>query len=420
MAASGKARGPGPIYSSISLDYPFVMPANRRAVLWASLVLVLIGVADGAYLTRLHYKVHTDPAYRPACNVNETFNCGDIALSEYAVFAGVPVAVWTLLGNGVLLFLLVWALRLPPPAPDDPKRKRRAPPAWPSGLYFLVNAAGLAVTATMFWIAEFVLGLLCVGCAVMYAVNPAIFAGSVWLLKQDPGALGRDLRGWRRHAPLPRLALATAAVAGALIAFYPRYWNQPFQNDKCDGLPTGVAGDGTCWVGAQQPKVEITEFSDYECPFCRTAHARLRELVKKHPDRLRLVHKHFPLDTSCNPMMQRQLHPSACRMARMAYCASLQGKFWAMNDKLFNTPKNTTIDPAAYAAELSLDVHRFSACIDSAEAVAHVRKDVEEGLRLKIEGTPTFFLDDTASGTDDTRKPYVGEVPEAVIESLLK
>jgi len=397
------------------------MPVNRRAVLWASLVLVLIGVADGVYLTRLHYEVHTDPSATPICDMNQTVNCSGIAMSDYAVFLGVPVAAWSLVGSAVLLFFVVWALRLPEPVAEDAKKKKRRPaPAWPSGLYFLANAAGLVVTVAMAVIAEAIIGQLCIGCVVMYVANPLLFAGSVWLLKQDPGALARDLKGWSRYRPVRHLALAVVAVSAAMIAFYPKYWSQPFQNDDCEGLPTGIAGDGTCWVGAQQPKIEVTEFSDYECPFCRVAHTKMRELVKRYPDRLRLVHKHFPLDRTCNPMMQRQLHPSACRMARMAYCASKQERFWSMNDRLFGTPRDATIDPAAYARDLGIDVEQFNACLDSPEAEAHVKKDVDEGLRLKIEGTPTFFVDDLTTDTDDPKKPYVGEIPEALIESLLK
>jgi protein-disulfide isomerase len=96
------------------------------------------------------------------------------------------------------------------------------------------------------------------------------------------------------------------------------------------------------------------------------------------------VFKDFPLE---------RIHPQALRAAEAAHCAGEQGKFWEMHERLF-------ADPAAVGAgefrrlaeELRLDLGRFQACLESGRYVARIRRDLAEGNRIGITGTPTFLL----------------------------
>ena len=369
----------------------------RRALLAASVALAMVGVGTGVYLTDLHVRVHTDSSYQPACDVNDVFRCSDLALSPYSQALGLPISVWAIVGYAGFLYFQIWGL-----APDGRRR-------WPTGLYWLLAAFALLATAGLFYIAEFVIHSWCLGCITLYGVNLGLFALATVLLLRDPGAVRRDLGGLPRN--LPAMALMALVVAGSagLSAAYPKYWEQPPQSE-CSGLPTGIAGDGSCWIGAREPVLQIVEYSDYLCPFCQRAHTQLRDLVTRHPDKVRLIHRHFPLDMECNPGMTRQLHEGACLMARMAYCAGMQGQFWKMNDLLFAQSRGATPDAARLAAEASLDPVRFQACIEAPAAAAHVRADVEEGMRLGISGTPTFLIDG---------EMYVGQIPPEILERYL-
>jgi len=369
----------------------------RRAVLLVSAVLAVVGVSASVYLTDLHVRVHTDPSYQPACDVDAVFRCSDIALSPYSQILGVPMSVWGLVGYAGFLYFQLWGL-----AQDRARR-------WPTGLYWLLSLFTLGATAGLFYVAEFIVHAWCLGCITLYVVDLALFALATWLLVQDPGALRRDLAGLPRNGTALALAALTVAGSVALVSAYPKYWERPPQSE-CQGLPTGVGGDGACWIGAREPVLQIVEFSDYLCPFCQRAHGELRELVTKYPDKVRLIHRHFPLDTECNPALQRQMHAGACLMARMSYCAGVQGQFWKMNDLLFGLPRGTTPDPGNLAAEAGLNAQRFLECIDAPAATAHVQTDVQEGLRLKISGTPTFVIDG---------EMYVGQIPPEVLERHL-
>lgn len=105
---------------------------------------------------------------------------------------------------------------------------------------------------------------------------------------------------------------------------------------------------------------------------------------------VRLVFRHFPLDTSCNPGVPRQIHPTACAAAIAAECAGAQGKFWEYHDYLFD--HQDTSDFVGAARRLGLDAEQFRDCVgrDAAEAV--VARDVTRGVDLGIESTPTTYL----------------------------
>jgi uncharacterized membrane protein len=225
----------------------------RRSLLAASAVLTIVGVCAALYLTDLHVRVHTDASYQPACDINAVFRCSDIALSPYSHVFGVPMSVWALVGCAAFLFLQLWGL-----APDSRHR-------WPAGLYWLLSAGALLVTLGLAYVAEFLIGAWCLGCIALYVVNLGLFVIASWLLWRDRGAVQRDLRGLPSNRPALALAGLLVLVSAGLVSAFPRYWLQPPQSE-CNGLPTGVGGDGSCWIGAREPVLEITEFSDYLWP----------------------------------------------------------------------------------------------------------------------------------------------------------
>jgi protein-disulfide isomerase len=107
------------------------------------------------------------------------------------------------------------------------------------------------------------------------------------------------------------------------------------------------------------------------------------------------VFKDFPLE---------QLHPQAFRAAEAAHCAGEQGRFWEMHDRLFaNQAALSAGDFRRLAEELRLDLSRFQACLESGRYAARIRRDLAEGNRLGITGTPTFLLGITPSSGSSVR-----------------
>ena len=136
--------------------------------------------------------------------------------------------------------------------------------------------------------------------------------------------------------------------------------------------------------GPAEAPVTLVEFSDYHCPFCKQAQPELTQLLKRFPGKIRLAYRDFPVDS---------LHPQARRAAEAARCAQDQGKFWDYHDVLFTqAPKATADDLGRYAAEVGLDLATFDRCLAEGAHRATVQRDLDEGRRLGITGTPAFFI----------------------------
>ncbi len=145
-----------------------------------------------------------------------------------------------------------------------------------------------------------------------------------------------------------------------------------------------VTVEGAPLKGPATAPVTIVKFDNFQCPFSKRAQPTLAQLLSRYGDRVKLVHKDFPID---------QLHPLARKAHEAARCANEQGKFWAYQDILYvNAPKASPENLKAYAREAGLDVEDFEQCLTSGKYQAAVQKDVEEGTRLGVTGTPTFFI----------------------------
>jgi protein-disulfide isomerase len=136
--------------------------------------------------------------------------------------------------------------------------------------------------------------------------------------------------------------------------------------------------------GNPNAPVTIVEFSDFHCPFCRRAHPVIQQLLAKYGDRVRLVYKDMPLDN---------LHPNARAASEAGLCAAAQGKFWEFHDKLFaSDPDSSPATLNRLAQEVGIDVAPFEACYKERRFKAQVEASVQDGSRLGVTGTPTFFI----------------------------
>ena len=147
-------------------------------------------------------------------------------------------------------------------------------------------------------------------------------------------------------------------------------------------IPVNV--EGAFVQGPKDAPVTIVEFSDFQCPFCRNVVPTVKELMRQYPATVRWAFRDFPLAS---------LHPKAPKAAEAARCAGEQGKFWEYHDLLFDSQAQATVeDFKRFADQLKLDPKGFASCLDSGRQKAAVQSDVEEGARLGITGTPTFFI----------------------------
>jgi protein-disulfide isomerase len=144
----------------------------------------------------------------------------------------------------------------------------------------------------------------------------------------------------------------------------------------------GSAGHPT--LGPKDAPVTVIEFADFQCPFCKRSEDAVQAIHKKYGDQIQLVFMDFPLS----------FHPHAMPAANAARCANAQGKFWEYHDALFaDQSKLEPADLKATAKKLGLNTAKFNACFDKNQYSAAIDKDLAEGHRLNVSGTPTFFID---------------------------
>ena len=145
-----------------------------------------------------------------------------------------------------------------------------------------------------------------------------------------------------------------------------------------------VSIQGAPFNGGEKAPVTIVEFSDFHCPFCKRVVPTLAQLESKYGDKVKLVFRDFPIES---------LHPGASKAHEAARCADEQGKFWAYHDKLFSGPANSSPELFnRFAKEMGLEPVAFETCLGSGKHQAAIKKEIEEGRRLGVTGTPAFFI----------------------------
>lgn len=169
---------------------------------------------------------------------------------------------------------------------------------------------------------------------------------------------------------------AIAAASSSKFAHVP----EPKLLEDPVTIPTG----GSPVRGPQSAPVTLVEFSDFQCPYCVAAFPELQAVLKAFPTQVKLIFKQYPLET----------HSQAALAAAAAIAAQKQGKFWAMHDAMFTAHDNLSKDSLlALAQQNGMDLKRFQEDLDSVEVKEAITRDVQDGDRAGVSGTPTLFID---------------------------
>lgn len=181
----------------------------------------------------------------------------------------------------------------------------------------------------------------------------------------------------------------SAAVFGMLVTFIGGY--------LLGSLTAGGPGESRAAVakrrevpvsdspvkGSDSPLVTIVEFADFQCPHCARSVPLYRRVLSEYGDQVRWVFKHLPLS----------FHPQAMTAAQASMAAHAQGQFWEYHDKLFKNQRQLSEkDLVARAGELGLDLERFRGDLTGKIHEKGVKEDMELAKKLKVQGTPNFFI----------------------------
>jgi protein-disulfide isomerase len=156
--------------------------------------------------------------------------------------------------------------------------------------------------------------------------------------------------------------------------------------------------------GSADAPITIVEFSDFECPYCRSWHTDVYpRLMDEYGDQIRFVYRDFPLES---------IHVNAKPAAEAANCANEQGVYWEYHEKLFSMELGLSSEAYQdYASQLDMDVDAFQECLDSDRYVEEVQSDFDFAANLGVRSTPTFFINGIA---------VVGAQPYEVFQQVIE
>lgn len=207
---------------------------------------------------------------------------------------------------------------------------------------------------------------------------------------------------WKMGAVIGATAILIIAAMGALIHFKGQAGSAALAAVNPD-----LSGQ-TDWVkGKPDAPLVLVEYSDFQCPACALYEPILQRLEQELGDQLVVVYRYFPLT---------QIHKNAKISAQAAEAAGQQGKFWDMHDTLFahQTEWEVLDDPQdtfkQYAQDFGLNTDQFMQDLQATKTVDRVNRDLNSGLNLGVNSTPSFFVNDKKGvgyGSYDEFKQFV-------------
>ncbi|HEX3597185.1 MAG TPA: DsbA family protein [Polyangiaceae bacterium] len=244
---------------------------------------------------------------------------------------------------------------------------------------FFLTVAGGVFGAALLAVQAFYVHAFCWLCATVDTAA-LVAAGAMLLDARSPATSGEPLPRW-----------GWAALAGLALAA-PIAWVNVKPSPP---VPAAVAA-------LYEPnKINVVEFADFECPFCRAYHPVLQQVLHDYPPtQVNFLRKHMPLGA----------HEQAMPAARADVCAEAQGKGEELASRLVEIELSPSADRRA-ALEVGVDAGKFDSCLASSAPDARIKADTELLERAGFEGLPTTYVGN---------KRLLGAVSEAAVRDAFE
>lgn len=369
-------------------------------------ILAAAGLLASLYLALSHYWNYTDIGYSSFCGISKAINCDTVSQSSWSILFGVPLALW-----GALAYALFFVISLP--AQTNTKERKYL---W--DLLFLLALLFSVADIYFGYITSVKIQAYCLVCIFTYAISLGLLF-STWIIRRrfNTHTFTEGIKGSftfiSQHKLLLTASCSLLIIAVCLRLFLPTYWVYEYPNSTND-IHSGVTKDGHQWIGAKQPILTINEFTDYQCFQCSKIHLILRSLVNKHPDKIRLVHYHYPMDDKFNTVLVKEpFHVGSGALALLAIAAGKQNMYWKTNDALYSIARQgiEEFNINKFAKKLNLDSKQLKNDMYSQSSLKELEHDIRTGLKNNIIGTPSFIVND---------KVYAGHLPPEILNIISK
>lgn len=385
-----------------------------------AIFLSLAGLGLSAILLQHHVvmEVGGDPILGGVCEAGKLVDCDAVLSSKWSTFAGQPTALW---GYGFFSVMCAWYIIVGRPAGS-----RR----WLHSLVMIGTGMATLGVIGLAFIMYVRIGEICPFCSATHVVTVLLFILTILLrprietsgirqpLAPDPISDVRTTHpSIRLLAAFVLLAVMTTAAGWAgfhflrekayaeeyrkrwasyeadLSAVYLRFMEQP-------RIDFSLTADDPIRGDIHAPHTLIV-YSDFLCPWCKTLADVLDKKLQEHAGRIRIVFRHFPMDTMCNAGISQNLHPGACAAAVTAEAARLLGgpeAFWKTHDALFADQKGFRAGPQKFVRDLAVKLGIDSETLwkkatGSTSTWNRIKEDVKKATELGTKSTPVVYLD---------------------------
>ncbi len=391
------------------------MRKNRHFII--IYLISLVGFVICVYLTYLHLGILSGSLTEKSfCDVSDMISCEAISASTYAEIGGIPISLVGGIVYIIIISLSVFGISMKNGFAVDSMKQ-----------IFLISLLSICFDVYLATVSFFFLKTICPMCVITYIINLVNLILSKRYIQTSILRAFIDLKGIlfpltglkkkKDEKKEPYLKGITKVVynflniviviCGIVVAIMLRYYLsadvQGFDYNKymeyvnsAKRFDVDISNDP--YYGNKDAKLVIVEFSDFECPFCKKAALQVKKVLSGYKDRIKLVFKNFPLHTECNAAVKRDVHPNACRLAKMAECAFRQDKFWVMHDLIFDRQekiKHKKLDSEIFTSLVDgagLDKDDFNRCMSDGSVLLSIKEDTLWGKKLKISSTPTFVI----------------------------
>lgn len=184
--------------------------------------------------------------------------------------------------------------------------------------------------------------------------------------------------------------LSTLIVTGAAIAMVTVFLTERGQGGQVAREARFIEtwredSEGGIRIGPRDAPIVITEFMDFQCPFCRQLVPLVDSILTAYPTEVAVAFQHFPL----------RIHDHAVAAAIAAECAERQGRFTEMYRSIFASQEHIGSRPwREYANESRVpDLEAFDTCISlPADSFPRIQNGRDLGSRTGVRGTPTVWI----------------------------
>lgn len=369
-----------------------------------------IGFAASLYALATHLKA-TVTGEALSCDVSQNVSCTKVFGSEYGEFLGIPLGAFGMAYFGIVLTVAFLPIII------------EVSTKWIAQWRLLVATVGFATSALLFYVSSFKINAVCPVCSGIHVLNLILFVVS--FVQFNKVKLDESVAHPNAFLKLVSTALlfATPPIIAGVIgpSIAPMIYSnsstisatETAQPASAEGTPlatealtfnkSNFVGKGEDYrKGADDARVVMYMWSDFQCPACRMASEGIEKATKEFgQNRVLFVYKNYPLSSTCNPKVQSNMHPYACTAAVAARCAGAQGKFWEFKNWIFTLQElegkdlETAHSSESYtrqAETLGLNNQRFGECLKSNVEMEKIQEDMQAADKIGITGTPMIII----------------------------